>query len=187
MERRNNVISRDFNAMKRNCTAIILIGMPCVGKSTLGALLADNLSLEFIDTDRSIEKFLDRNLQDVINEDGYMALRKAEEKVLLAETVASKVIATGGSAVYSEKGMNYLKSKGFVIFLDLPQKNLEDRITNFSTRGIARRPDQSFACLFDERRPLYLQHADIVVDCLGLSIDQLLKRLISISSEYFVA
>ena len=187
MELRNNAISRDSNTMKRNCTAIILIGMPCVGKSTLGALLADNLSLEFIDTDRSIEKFLDRNLQDVIDEDGYMALRKAEEKVLLEETVTNKVIATGGSAVYSEKGMNYLKSKGLVIFLDLPQKNLEDRITNFSTRGIARRPDQSFACLFDERRPLYLQHADIVVDCLGLSIDQLLKRLISISSENFVA
>ena len=187
MELRNNIMSRDFNTMKRNCTAIILIGMPCVGKSTLGALLADNLSLEFIDTDRSIEKFLDRNLQDVIDEDGYMALRTAEEKVLLEETVTNKVIATGGSAVYSEKGMNYLKSKGLVIFLDLPQKNLEDRITNFSTRGIARRPDQSFACLFDERRPLYLQHADIIVDCLGLSIDQLLKRLISISSEYFVA
>ena len=99
MELRNNVISRDLNTMKRNCTAIILIGMPCVGKSTLGALLADNLSLEFIDTDRSIEKFLDRNLQDVIDEDGYMALRKAEEKVLLAETVTRKVIATGGSAV----------------------------------------------------------------------------------------
>ncbi|MAR59837.1 MAG: hypothetical protein CMK34_07530 [Porticoccaceae bacterium] len=106
---------------------------------------------------------------------------------MLAETVSSKVIATGGSAVYSEKGMNYLKSKGFVIFLDLPQKNLEDRITNFSTRGIARRPDQSFASLFDERRPLYLQHADIIVDCLGLSIDQLLKRLITVSSEHFIA
>ena len=94
---------------------------------------------------------------------------------------------TLGGCSSTTQGMNYLKSKGFVIFLDLPQKNLEDRITNFSTRGIARRPDQSFACLFDERRPLYLQHADIIVDCLGLSIDQLLKRLITVSSEHLIA
>jgi shikimate kinase len=160
--------------------------MPSAGKSTLGALLADTLSLDFIDTDRSIEKFLDRNLQDVIDEDGYMALRAAEEKVLLKETVTNKVIATGGSAVYSEKGMNYLKIEGLTVLLDLPQKILEDRITNFSTRGIARRPDQTFTCLFNERRALYLQHADIVVDCLDLSIDQVLERLIAISSEYLI-
>jgi shikimate kinase len=172
--------------MSRTFTGIVLIGMPSAGKSTLGALLADTLSLDFIDTDRSIEKFLDRNLQDVIDEDGYMALRAAEEKVLLKETVTNKVIATGGSAVYSEKGMNYLKIEGLTVLLDLPQKILEDRITNFSTRGIARRPDQSFTCLFNERRALYLQHADIVVDCLDLSIDQVLERLIAISSEYLI-
>ena len=172
--------------MSRTFTGIVLIGMPSAGKSTLGALLADTLSLDFIDTDRSIEKFLDRNLQDVIDEDGYMALRAAEEKVLLKETVTNKVIATGGSAVYSEKGMNYLKNEGLTVLLDLPQKILEDRITNFSTRGIARRPDQSFTCLFNERRELYLQHADIVVDCLDLSIDQVLERLIAISSEYLI-
>jgi shikimate kinase len=172
--------------MSRTFTGIVLIGMPSAGKSTLGALLADTLSLDFIDTDRSIEKFLDRNLQDVIDEDGYMALRAAEEKVLLKETVTNKVIATGGSAVYSEKGMNYLKIEGLTVLLDLPQKILEDRITNFSTRGIARRPDQTFTCLFNERRALYLQHADIVVDCLDLSIDQVLERLIAISSEYLI-
>jgi shikimate kinase len=172
--------------MSRTFTGIVLIGMPSAGKSTLGALLADTLSLDFIDTDRSIEKFLDRNLQDVIDEDGYMALRAAEEKVLLKETVTNKVIATGGSAVYSEKGMNYLKIEGLTVLLDLPQKILEDRITNFSTRGIARRPDQTFTCLFNERRSLYLQHADIVVDCLDLSIDQVLERLIAISSEYLI-
>ena len=172
--------------MSRTFTGIVLIGMPSAGKSTLGALLADTLSLDFIDTDRSIEKFLDRNLQDVIDEDGYMALRAAEEKVLLKETVTNKVIATGGSAVYSEKGMNYLKIEGLTVLLDLPQKILEDRITNFSTRGIARRPDQTFTCLFNERRALYLQHADIIVDCLDLSIDQVLERLITISSEYLI-
>ena len=173
--------------MKKKYSGIVLIGMPCVGKSTLGALLADKLGLEFIDTDRSIEKFLNRNLQDVINEDGYMALRAAEEKVLLKETVARKVIATGGSAVYSEKGMDYFKDEGLVIFLDLPQKHLEGRITNFSTRGIARRPDQSFANLFDERRVLYLQHAHVIVDCLGLNIEQLLERLITLSLEHLTS
>jgi shikimate kinase len=163
---------------------IVLIGMPCVGKSTIGALLSEQLELNFVDTDQRLELFLGSNLQKVIDRKGYLYLREAEEQVLLKESSQGKVIATGGSAVYSENGMSYLKSNALVIFLDLPRENLEERITNFSTRGIARRPDQSFASLFDERRALYLRHTDLRVNCLGLSIDQLLNQLTQISIKH---
>jgi len=74
--------------------------------------------------------------------------------------------------------MNHLKSDATVIFLDLPQQQLENRMSNFSTRGIARKPGQSFTSLFAERRELYLRYADIQVDCFGLTITQLLDKLV---------
>ena len=169
---------------KKTSKAIVLIGMPGVGKSTVGVLLAKSLGLGFIDTDRTIEKYVNSGLQKYINQNGYQSLRTTEEQVLLKEDVSAKVVATGGSAVYSGAGMIHLKSQGMVIFLDLPQDQLERRITNFTTRGIARRPNQSFSSLFNERRELYLRYADIQVDCNTLDINALLNRLVAISKPY---
>ena len=169
---------------KETSKAIVLIGMPSAGKSTIGMLLAQSLGLDFIDTDRSIEKYVNCNLQKYIDENGYHSLRAAEEKVLLKEDISAKVVATGGSAVYSDAGMAHLKSQGLVIFLDLPKDQLEKRITNFTTRGIARRPNQSFSSLFDERRELYLRYADVQVNCVDLDINALLSRLVAISTPY---
>ncbi len=90
-----------------------------------------------------------------------------------------KVVSTGGSAVYSEAGMAHLKQNSVVIFLDVPLAELEQRISNFSTRGIARRPDQSFDDLFDERSTLYQRYADIRLDCSNLSIDEVLQKTLT--------
>ena len=161
--------------------SFVLIGMPCSGKTTIGALLAEALSLKFVDTDRRIEQYVGDTLQNVLDNRGYMALRQLEEKILLKEEITSTVVATGGSAVYSHDGMNHLKSSATVIFLDLPQHLLEQRLTNFATRGIAKKPGQSFSSLFAERRELYLRYADIQVDCEGLNIPQLLAKLVSLT------
>jgi len=56
---------------------------------------------------------------------------------------------------------------------------LERRVNNFACRGIARRPDQSFADLFAERQVLYQQYADISIDCSNLSIDEVLQAVMA--------
>jgi len=98
--------------------------------------------------------------------------------VLLSETLTDRVIATGGSAVYSEPGMLRLKEQALVVFLDVCLEELEKRVNDFATRGIARRPDQSFAELFTERRALYNRYADIVIECSDLSIEESLHAVI---------
>ena len=55
---------------------------------------------------------------------------------------------------------------------------LEARVGDFSTRGIAKRPDQSFAELFDERIALYAKHADVVIPCEGMTQEQVCERLV---------
>jgi len=151
--------------------------MPGAGKSTLGLLLAKQLGMDFVDTDIIIQVIHNKTLQQIISDSDYLTLRQYEQQVLLELETADKVIATGGSAVYSASGMAHLKANGTVIFLDLDLQQLTQRVTDFDSRGIAHRSDQNFEDLFAERRPLYQQYADIRIDCNGLSIDQCLQQI----------
>jgi shikimate kinase len=151
---------------------IVLIGMPGAGKSTVGIILAKMLSLDFIDTDVLIQILEGRSLQDIVDNEGHMTLRAIEEKALLALDCSNHVIATGGSAVYSEAAMKHLSSNGVLVFLDADLSALEERVRNFNTRGLAKKPGQTFADLFRERVPLYKKYADITVRCSGLTQDE---------------
>jgi shikimate kinase len=158
--------------------SIVLIGMPGAGKSTIGILLAKELGLDFIDTDISIQVRWGETLQQITDESGYMVLRDYEEQVLLSENIDHKVVATGGSAVYSDAGMARLKASATVIFLDVSLPALQQRVTNFDTRGIARRPEQSFEDLFAERSLLYQRYADIRIDCSNLGVNEALQAVL---------
>ena len=157
---------------------IILIGMPGSGKSTVGVILAKVTSRGFADTDVLIQTSDSRSLQEIVDTDGHMALRKIEEKILLRLDCRNHVIATGGSSVYSHAGMEHLKSDGFIVFLDVDIATLESRIHNLESRGLARRRDQTLADLFEERHPLYTKYADITVVCAGLTHEEVCARII---------
>ena len=157
---------------------IVLIGMPGCGKSTVGVILAKRLLLDFVDTDVLIQTAQNRSLQDIVDADGYIALREIEEKILLRLDCLNHVVATGGSAVYSGPAMEHLKLNGLVIFLDVEQSVLELRIRDFGARGLAKRPDQSFADLFQERLPLYRRYADITLKSSDLSQEEVCDAVI---------
>jgi len=157
---------------------IILIGMPGAGKSTIGSLLAKQLGKDFVDTDLLIQQAHNRSLQEIIDKSGYLRLRQYEEQILINLTFTDKVVATGGSTVYSDSGMQRLRANGVIVFLDLNLEELKRRVTNFNDRGIARRTDQSVDELYAERRPLYQQYADITLDCTALDIQKTLQSVV---------
>lgn len=146
-------------------TNIVLIGMPGAGKSTNGLLLAKALGKDFVDTDVLIQVREGKTLQQIMDSSDYLQLRQIEESVLTSINAHNTVIATGGSAVYSEKGMALLKKDGITIYLETPLATLEQRIHDYETRGIAKHPEQSFDDLFCERSKLYNQYADICIHC----------------------
>lgn len=148
--------------MKTNVT---LIGMPGAGKSTIGIILAKMLSFGFIDTDVLIQINHQKLLQQIIDENGYLALRKIEETELLKINIDHHVIATGGSAIYSDKAMTHLRNISCVTFLKADCKTLLARIDNLDNRGITRAAHQSFEDLYLERQALYEKYADMTVDC----------------------
>lgn len=158
-------------------TNIMLIGMPGAGKSTIGILLAKHASKNFIDTDVLIQVNHGEGLQQIVDRDGYQALRKIEEEVLLSMKCVNFIIATGGSAVYSEKAMAKLKENAITVFLDVPLEELKKRVNNYETRGITKRPDQSFEDLFQERLRLYNKYADFSIPCSQLNQDEVVDLI----------
>lgn len=164
--------------MARTPSNLVLIGMPGSGKSTVGVILAKKTARDFVDTDLLIQASQKRPLQDIVDHDGYAALREIEERILLDLCVQNHVIATGGSAVYSDQAMAQLKSEGLVIFLDVDLATLESRIPDFSTRGLAKRPGQRLPELFDERFGLYKKHAHITIKCDELTHEDVCARII---------
>jgi len=74
--------------------------------------------------------------------------------------------------------MGHLKFSGIAIFLDVDLATLESRVQDFGTRGLAKRPGQSFADLFEERFTLYTKYADITIKCAGLSQEEVCGRII---------
>lgn len=143
---------------------IILTGMPGCGKSTVGVVLAKVLGYNFLDTDLLLQTMQQKKLQEILDTQGLNAFRQYEEQALLSVTQTENVvIATGGSAVYSDAGMKHLKRNGICVFLDTPYPILKQRIGDMKTRGIAFSGNQTLKELFEERQPLYRKYADFII------------------------
>lgn len=162
---------------------ITLIGMPGVGKSTIGVVLAKVLGYQFLDSDLLIQKQEKRRLSEIIEEEGYRGFQEVENRVNAAIDVENTIIATGGSVVYCEEAMEHLKSIGTVVYLKLSLQALSKRLGNLKGRGVLLREEQTLADLYDERTPLYEKYADIVVDEEGKDLEASLESLLEILRE----
>lgn len=172
---------------KRTVENVVLIGMPGSGKSTVGVLLAKALGFGFLDIDLLIQQQENALLQDIIDSRGVDAFLHAEEQAVCSVRCKGYVIAPGGSAVCREKGAEHLKSLGPVIYLRVPLEELEKRIYNLDSRGIAMLPGQSLADVMAYRAPLYDKYADLIVDSpsgqpLATTVRQVLERLDSLGA-----
>jgi shikimate kinase len=135
---------------------ITLIGMSGVGKTRIGSLLSAQLGYRFIDIDRIIENNNSKTLQQLIDDSGTKKFLELEEKAILSITDTDNiVISPGGSAIYSEKAMNFLKSISTVVFLDATLDEIKRRTADFSDRGIVGLKEKGLETLFAERLPLY--------------------------------
>ena len=156
---------------------IVLIGMPGCGKSTIGVLLAKALMLDFIDTDLLIQKKHSKTLSEIIDSEGLEAFKEKESEVLSEISFENSLIATGGSAVYSESGMENLKKGATVVYLKLSPSEIKGRIKNIKTRGIVMEKGVTIDSLYRERAPLYEKYADYVLDCEGLTLEECVSAL----------
>ena len=156
---------------------IVLIGMPGVGKSTVGVILAKQLGLQFVDADLLIQQQEGRLLHEIITQEGVDGFLAIENRVNASIDARGAVISTGGSVVYGREAMEHLKRTGTVVYLKLPYHELECRLRNLKDRGVVLRGDQTLRDLYEERTPLYERYADLVIDETGLDIEQTREAL----------
>ena len=144
--------------------SISFVGMAGCGKTTIGRLFAKKHRVGFIDTDHLIEKKLNKSLQDIKDEKGYMYLREIEQEIVLTIDASIKIISTGGSVIYSEQAITHLKQISSVVFIDTPYELIKKRIGDASDRGFSVPDGISVKDAFDERMPMYQKHQDFTVD-----------------------
>lgn len=159
---------------------IVLIGMPASGKSTLGVQLAKWLSKGFMDTDLLVQARAGESMQVFQDANGMKAYQTLECDTVKSVVCQNCVIATGGSAVYCDAAMHHLKSIARIIFLDVPLDEIKRRIGDYSERGVVIQDGMTLDDLYAERRPLYLKHADRVIQCLEKTPDEVLDEIRSL-------
>ncbi|MBP3261979.1 shikimate kinase [Pseudobutyrivibrio sp.] len=157
---------------------IVLIGMPGVGKSTLGVVLAKELGYQFVDADLLIQERENRLLKEIIAEDGVDGFLKIENDVNASISADKTVIATGGSVIYGKEAMEHLKEIGTVVYLKLDYDTLDSRLGNLKGRGVVLKDGQTLKDLYNERIPLYELYADVVVDEGGLGLEETLAEVL---------
>ena len=165
---------------------IILIGMPGAGKSTLGIVLAKILNKSFIDADLIIQNQCDKTLQKIIESLGPDGFIDVENQILSEIEAENTVIATGGSAVYSDAAMNHLASIGTVVYLKISYEAVVDRLSDLSERGVVLKGGMGMSLreLYEERLPLYEKYADITVDVNDLSITAAARKVADAVTKY---
>ncbi len=158
--------------MRIDCALnIILIGMPGAGKSTVGVLLAKRLGYNFVDTDLLLQSQQQCRLQQIIAREGLENFKAIEEQALIELTTTHSVVATGGSAVYSERAMARLKKLGQLVFIDIPLEELLGRVNDMDNRGLVIGPNETYENLYKERLPLYQKFAEVTIHGDGMTVE----------------
>lgn len=145
---------------------IILIGPMGSGKSTIGNLIAKRLHREFQDSDHYIEKRTGVDVARIFDVEGEEGFRDRESKAL-ADLLAhnDRVIATGGGAVLRAENRKLLKQQGYIVFLDTSVNQQMQRLRRDKKRPLLQteNPRERLEALLEERRPIYLDLADLAV------------------------
>ncbi len=145
---------------------IILIGPMGSGKSTIGSLIAKRLHRDFMDSDHYIEERTGVDIARIFDVEGEQGFRDRESKALIdLLSQSDRVIATGGGSVLRQENQRLLKQKGYIVFLDTTVNQQMQRLRRDKKRPLLQteNPRERLEVLLAERRPIYLDLADLTI------------------------
>lgn len=157
---------------------IVLIGMPGVGKSSAGVVLAKALGYHFVDADLIIQSEEGKLLSEIIDEVGNEGFLEIEDRINSSINVTKSVIATGGSAIYGENAMKHFSEIGVIVYLRASYETINSRLSNLKGRGVAMKEHQTLKDLFDERCVLYEKYAEYTIDLDGQTIEETVRKIV---------
>lgn len=145
---------------------IFLVGPMGVGKTTIGRMLAKEVSLEFMDSDQEIEKRAGADISWIFDVEGEEGFRNRETQMIDELTRLSGILlATGGGSILRPANRRWLQARGFVIFLDTSLELQMKRTQRDKKRPLLQKADRKSVLkqLRQERQALYEEVADIRV------------------------
>ena len=157
---------------------IIFIGMPAVGKSTVGVIAAKQLGYGFLDTDLLIQEKEGRLLKDIIGEKGIEGFLRVEDRVNANVNTRKTIISPGGSVIYCENAMKHYKEIGKIVYLQASFETINKRLKDAKNRGVVLRKGQTLRELYDERVRLFEKYADITICEDGQSLEDTVNSVL---------
>ena len=145
---------------------IILIGPMGSGKSTIGNIMAKKLGRDFQDSDHFIEKRTGVDIGRIFDIEGEDGFRDRESQALEnLLNLDNQIVATGGGSVLRKENQTLLRSKGYIVFLDTTVNQQMQRLRRDKKRPLLQteNPRERLEDLFNARRPIYLDLADLAV------------------------
>jgi shikimate kinase len=159
--------------------SICLIGFMGSGKSTLGKALADKLGIAFFDTDQELEKWRNKKIPMIFQEEGEEKFRDYESETLRKMPRENAVIATGGGIIEKVENRKWLKQHFDVIYLNPSFETISDRLKADHNRPLWKQDDEQKLKLYASRKSLYQMSAKLTVDIGKQSPDELVDFIIN--------
>ena len=151
------------------------------GKTTVGRRLAQRLGYPYLDSDEQVERRTGRTIPEIFAHSGEAAFR-AEEKRALAQAVTSDgpvVVSVAGGAVLDPDNRHRLREAGLVVWLKADVETLARRVGDGEGRPLlGDDPAAALARLYEQRRPLYADLADVVVDVEHRSPEEAVEEIV---------
>lgn len=160
---------------------IVLTGFMGTGKTSSGEIIARELSMEFIDTDKEIEKRAEKSIQKLFEHYGEEYFRDLEEEIV--EAVSSRenaVIATGGGVILRDENVKHLKKNGVIFLLTADFQEILKRLDNCNTRPLLKKGKDELLKLMEMRNERYIKTADFIVETTGKTPFYVAREIIDI-------
>ncbi len=168
-------------------TNVFLIGYRCTGKTSAGKILAATLKWSFVDSDRVIVDEIGCGIAEFIAARNWAAFRETERQVIARLSMLNRqVVATGGGAVMATENVRCMRSGGKVIWLQAAPETIRRRMRADAGTAVNRPPLtgqgslQEIEKVMAERRPHYAAAAHDVIDTDGLSITEVVQKIIEL-------
>jgi shikimate kinase len=161
---------------------IYLTGFMGSGKTTIGKLLSEKLSLPVIDTDQVIEEKLNKTIREVFETEGENKFREYEHKFLKLMPTENTIVTTGGGIILRKENRDWMRQSGLVIYLHCDPEEILKRLADDQTRPLLDGDKKkNVLSIFSDRSPFY-HDADFKVDTthktpeeIVFEIEQLIK------------
>ncbi len=167
--------------IKKTATNIVLIGMPGCGKSTIGKKLAEELDMEYYDTDNLIEQKTNQTIPDIFSKFGEKKFREIEKEVIKEVSLYKNcVISTGGGSILDIDNVYSLMANGVVFYIN---RSIEGIYSNLQERPLAKNKNDLLR-IYEERKEIYNNSNDYVIDNNG-DINDAISKIKSLIFEFY--